>query len=57
MRNAYEIRETYSREGKLLSRERHIGPIVVWAIVALASLLSGKAIVSIPASFWRVFGR
>jgi len=42
MRNAYEIRETYSREGKCLRRERAIGPIVPWAIVALATLLTGK---------------
>jgi hypothetical protein len=57
MRNAYEIRETFSKEGKRLSRERAIGPIVPWAIVALATLLSGKGIVSLPASLWQFFGR
>jgi len=57
MRNAYEIRETYSKEGKRLTRERSIGPIVPWAIVALATLLSGRAIVSVPASLWQFFSR
>jgi hypothetical protein len=53
MRNAYEIRETYSTAGKRLSRERVIGPIVPWAIVVLVALLSGRGIVTLPESFWR----
>jgi len=57
MRNAYEIRETYSRERKCLRRERAIGPIVPWAIVALATLLTGKGLVNLPASLWQFFGR
>jgi hypothetical protein len=57
MKNAYECKEEFSRNGKCLKRERAIGPIVVWAIVALTAFLTGKALVNLPPSFWGFFRR
>lgn len=58
MKNAYEFREHYGRDGKCTLRERVVGPIVPWCIVAvvvvLASVLTGKAL-TIPSTFWQLF--
>ncbi|MGO9228629.1 MAG: hypothetical protein ACLQKA_05370 [Bryobacteraceae bacterium] len=54
MKNAYELKEHFSKDGKCLSRERTIGPIVVWAIVAIIALVAGKAL-SLPTVFWHGF--
>jgi hypothetical protein len=42
MKNAYEYKEILDLDGKCLRRERAIGGIVVWAIVAILALLLGK---------------
>ena len=52
MKNAYECKEEFSRNGKCLKRERAIGPIV-----ALTAFLTGKALVNLPPSFWGFFRR
>jgi hypothetical protein len=57
MKNAYEVREEFSRDGKCLKRERNLGPIVAWAIVALVALISGRAVIQFPPSFWEFFKR
>ena len=58
MRDAYSCKEEYGPDGKFLKkRERSIDPIVPWAIVALATLLAGRAVVTIPPSFWEFFKR
>jgi hypothetical protein len=57
LRNAYECREEFGRDGKCSKRERTIGPIVIWGIVALVALVMGKGLVSIPPSFWDLFKR
>lgn len=54
MKNAYECREQFSREGKYLRRERAIGPIVVWAIVVLIAMATGQ-LLNIPSAFWHLF--
>jgi len=57
VRNAYELREDYGRDGKCTHRERNIGPIVPWCIVAilalLVSILTSKA-PAIPGTFWQL---
>lgn len=50
VKNAYECKEKYNRDGQCLTRERVVGPIVVWAVVALAALFLGRAM---PTSFWQ----
>jgi hypothetical protein len=55
MRNAYECKEEFSAGGKCIRRERSIGPIVPWMIVALVALLTRQAIVSLSPSFWDFF--
>jgi hypothetical protein len=52
MRNAYECKEEFACDGKCLKRERRIGPVVAWMIVALAALILGK---QIPSWFWQLF--
>ncbi|HEY1183095.1 MAG TPA: hypothetical protein VGE89_02855 [Bryobacteraceae bacterium] len=52
VKNAYECREEYGRDGKCLKRERAIGPIVAWMIVALVALIAGKAL-GLPTVFWQ----
>jgi len=47
VRNAYELREDYGRDGKCTHRERNIGPIVPWCIV------TSKA-PAIPGTFWQL---
>ena len=54
MKNAYECKEQFSREGKCLKRERAIGPIVVWAIVVLIAMATGQ-LLNIPSVFWHLF--
>jgi hypothetical protein len=54
MKNAFEFRERFSQDGKCTLRERFIGPIVPWCIVALVALLAGKAL-NIPSTFWQLF--
>ena len=54
MKNAYECKERFNREGKCLSRERTVGPIVVWAIVVLIAMATGQ-LLNIPAVFWHLF--
>ena len=51
MKNAWESRETYSGKN-LTSRERVVGGIVVWGVVAIVALVLGRALVSIPPTFW-----
>ena len=51
MKNAYECKEQFSPDGKCLKRERIIGPIVPWMIVAILALLLGKAI-GLPVGLW-----
>jgi hypothetical protein len=51
MGNAYQCREEYSSDGKrLVKRERTVGSVVIWGIVALAAILTGYAF--IPSTFW-----
>ncbi len=52
MKSAYTFREEFSREGKCLKRERDIGAIVPWSIIALVGLLTGRTLLGLPASFW-----
>ena len=58
MRNAYELREDYGKDGRCTHRERVIGPIVPWCFVAILVLLvfaiTGRA-PSVPSSFWQLF--
>jgi hypothetical protein len=54
MNNAYECKETFSREGKCLKRERTVGAIVPWSLVTLAGLVMGHFI-QLPGSFWQFF--
>ena len=44
MKNAYECKEEFTADGKCLSRDRRIGPIVAWAIVVIVALLLGQAL-------------
>lgn len=52
MRNAYECKEEYGRDGKCVRRERAIGAIVPWSIVAVLALLLGKAL-TLPNDLWQ----
>lgn len=52
MKNAYEHREYFGRDGRCTLRERSIGPIVPWCIVALVAILMGKAL-TLPSGFWQ----
>lgn len=54
MKNAYECKEKFSRDGKCLERERAIGPIVVWAIVILVAMATGQ-LLNLPAVFLHLF--
>jgi len=54
MHKAYEVKEEFSPDGRrLVRREWSIGPIVIWAVVAVAAIWRGQAI--LPANFWWVF--
>jgi hypothetical protein len=53
VRNAYECKEEFGRDGKCVSRQRAIGPVVVWGLVTIVSLAMGRALVNLPPpSFW-----
>jgi hypothetical protein len=52
MQSAYEYSEEFGKDGKCLKRKWVVGAIVPWTIVALVALFAGRAIVSIPPSFW-----
>jgi hypothetical protein len=54
MKNAYECKEQFNGEGKCLSRERAIGPIVIWAIVVLIAMATGQQL-DLPSIFSRLF--
>lgn len=54
MKNAYECKEEYGRDGRCIRRERAIGPIVPWSVVVLVALLMGKAF-DLPSVFWHMF--
>jgi hypothetical protein len=58
MKNAFEFRERYDRDGKCTLRERVVGPIVPWCIVAifllLAGVITGRAL-TIPSTFRQLF--
>lgn len=41
----------------MVKKERVIGFIVPWAIVAVVFALQGHAIVNVPPSFWEFFRR
>ena len=60
MRNAYELREDYGKDGRCTHRERVIGPIVPYCLVAilvlLACILTGKA-PTIPGAFWQFISK
>ncbi len=57
MKNAFEYEVELNGRGKLLKKRFSIGPIVVWAIVAIVLCFAGRALLNIPPSFWRFFGR
>jgi len=53
VKNAYEFKEEYGRDGKCLKRERAIGAIVIWGVVALVALATGK-VLDLSAAFWHL---
>ena len=55
MKNAYECKETYSRDGKCVRRERAIGPIVVLAIILIIAMLTGTPVVGMNVWQWLKF--
>jgi hypothetical protein len=55
MKSAYTFKEEFNDDGKCTRRERDIGAIVPWSIVALVALLTGKALLGLPASLWESF--
>lgn len=55
LKNAYECREEFNARGRCVKRERAIGPIVVWSVVALVALYSGQGLVTLPPAFWEFF--
>lgn len=42
MKNAYECKETYTRDGKCVTRERTVGPVVIVAVVLILAMLTGQ---------------
>jgi hypothetical protein len=54
MKNAFEFRECYGRDDKCTLRERVVGPIVPWCIVAVLvmSVFPSRAL-TIPSTFWQ----
>lgn len=54
VKNAYEVREQYGKDGKCIKRERIIGPIVVWAIVVLIAMAAGQ-LTYVPFQSWHLF--
>ena len=55
MEKAYECREVFSPNGKCLMRERSIGAVVPWGVVAVVSVIAGKALGGIPPGLWEFF--
>jgi len=55
MKNAFESKTEYGRNGHPTKREWSIGPIVVWAIVAILTLLTGGVLVNVPPFLWPHF--
>ena len=53
MNHAYHIKEEFSRDGKCLKRERTVGAVVPWMVVAILAIMTGSAF--IPPSFWGLF--
>jgi len=51
---AYRYKVEYGRNGKPVSRERFVGGIVVWGIVALVAIATGYRF--LPPAFWNFFG-
>lgn len=51
MKNAYECREEFNERGRCIKRERCIGPIIPWSIIAFLALSSGRSIPTLPAGF------
>lgn len=60
MKNAFEFREHYGRDGTCTLRERVVGPIVPWCLVAilvvLASTITGHPLALSP-SFWQLLSK
>ena len=56
MHKAYECKEEFSPDGKrLVRRERSVGGVVVFAIIALVEVWRGQVVS--PVSFWQLLGR
>ena len=52
---AYQCKEEFTPDGKrLVRRERVVGGIVIWGIVAIIAIASGYAF--LPPAFWNSFG-
>ena len=54
MKNAFEFREEFTPEGKLLKREAAAGPALIAGIVAVVSIIMGVSL-DVPAVFWKIF--
>jgi hypothetical protein len=57
MKNAFEYEIKLNQQGKPLQKRIVVGPIVVWAIFAIVAILSGRALLNLPASLWDFFKR
>jgi hypothetical protein len=57
MKNAFEYEVTLSQHGRPLQKRIAVGPIVVWAIVAIVAFFSERALLNLPAPFWDFFKR
>jgi hypothetical protein len=55
VRNLYESKEKFGRDGRCTERERAVGPIVAWMVVAIIGLLTRQALVGLPPTFWEFF--
>lgn len=53
MRNAWEYEAEYSPKGKVTRLKYSIGPIVIWAVVALVAFATGATF--LPPGFWGFF--
>jgi hypothetical protein len=57
MKNAFEYELELNPRGRTVKRRVVVGGVVVWGVVALAAITMGKALVSLPPSFWDFFKR
>ena len=57
MNSAYECSVKFDKDGKLRERRRSIGGIVVWAIVVLVIVYSGRSIATVPPALWGMLRR